>query len=237
MRRPKIKQAILAEQDQPVTGGNPMATLHSLFADVAGLLHPLQDPVDYEPDPANNFAALAASTGQNIHDFMYDYLLQNGGQSFAILLGASYVDGNHDVIAEMLQHPSTITGLSDAGAHVNLIFDGVAPTYQLMHWARDRTRGARLPIELIVHKQTLNNANLYGFHDRGHIKPGKRADLNLIDHSNLRLGTMEVRNDLPAGGNRILQGASGYLGTWVNGIQTRQNDQDTGARPGRLLRS
>ena len=137
----------------------------------------------------------------------------------------------------MLAHPSTITGLSDAGAHVNLIFDGVAPTYQLMHWVRDRHRGERLPLELIVHKQTLNNANLYGFTDRGQIAVGKRADLNLIDHHTLSLGTMEVRSDLPAGGNRILQGASGYVGTWVNGVRTRANDKDTGARPGRLLRS
>ncbi len=237
MRKPDIKQAILSEQDVPVTGGNPMATLHRLFADVAGHLHPLQNPVDYEPDPATNFFARAASTGQDIHDFMYDYLLQDEGRSFAILLGASYVDGNHDAIAEMQKTPATITGLSDAGAHVNLIFDGVAPTYQLIHWARDRARGERLPVEFIVHKQTLNNATLYGFNDRGAIQPGKRADLNLIDHSTLSLGQMEVRSDLPAGGNRILQGASGYLGTWVNGVQTRRNDQDTGARPGRLLRS
>ena len=237
MRKPEVKAAILAEESEHVTGGNPMANLHNLFADVAGMLQPLESPVDYEPDPATNFFARAAAKGQEIHDFMYDYLLQNDGKSFAILLGGSYVEGNHDVIAEMLKHPSTITGLSDAGAHVNLIFDGVAPTYQLMHWARDRTRGEQLPIELIVHKQTLNNANLYGFNDRGQIKPGKRADLNLIDHKNLSLGEMEVLNDLPAGGNRILQGASGYLGTWVNGVRTRLNDQDTGARPGRLLRS
>ena len=237
MRKPEIKQKILAEADNPVTGGNPMAGLHSVFADVAGMLHPLKSPVDYEPDPANNFAARAQEKGQEIHDFMYDYLLENDGQNFAILLGGSYVDGNHDAIAEMLQHPSTVTGLSDAGAHVNLIFDGVAPTYQLMHWVRDRTRGDRLPLELIVNKQTLNNAQLYGFSDRGQIKAGKRADLNLIDLTNLKLGDMKVLSDLPAGGNRILQGAEGYLGTWVNGIRTRENDKDTGARPGRLLRS
>ena len=94
-----------------------------------------------------------------------------------------------------------------------------------------------MPIELIIHKQTLNNANLYGFTDRGQIVPGKRADLNIIDHANLHLGDMEVRSDLPAGGNRILQGATGYIGTWVNGVRTREQDKDTGARPGRLLRS
>ena len=237
MRAPETKQKILSEEDLEVTGGNPMATLHKLFAEIAGFLFPLQSPVDYEPDPTTNFAARAASAGQEIHDFMYDYLLENNGQNFAILLGAGYLHGNHDVISEMMQHTSTVTGLSDAGAHVNLIFDGVAPTYQLMHWARDRSRGKQLPIELIIHKQTLNNANLYGFTDRGQIAPGKRADLNIIDHANLHLGDMEVRSDLPAGGNRILQGATGYIGTWVNGVRTREQDRDTGARPGRLLRS
>lgn len=237
LKKPEIKAAILAEEDEPTTSTNPMAGLHKVFTDVAGLLHPLENPVDYEPDPATAFASRAQEKGQDIHEFMYDFLLEHDGNSFAILLGGSYVEGNHDAIAEMLLHPSTITGLSDAGAHVNLIFDGVAPTYQLIHWARDRSRGEKLPLELIVHKQTLNNAELYGFTDRGQIAVGKRADLNLIDHSNLKLGNMKVLSDLPAGGNRILQEASGYIGTWVNGVRTRINDTDTGARPGRLVRS
>ena len=237
LQKPEIKAAILSEEDAPVTSTNPMAGLHKIFAEVAGVLHPLEDPVDYEPDPATAFASRAQAKGQDIHDYMYDFLLEKDGNSFAILLGGSYVEGNHNAIAEMLAHPSTITGLSDAGAHVNLIFDGVAPTYQLIHWARDRSRGDKLPLELIVHKQTLNNAELYGFTDRGQIAVGKRADLNLIDHNNLQLGSMKVLSDLPAGGNRILQEASGYIGTWVNGVRTRKNDTDTGARPGRLLRS
>ena len=119
---------------------------------------------------------------------------------------------------------------------MNLIFDAVAPTYQLTHWARDRDRGERLPLEFLVQKQTQNNANLYGLHDRGTLEIGKRADLNLIDFPNLKLGGLEVRNDLPAGGSRILQPASGYLATFVAGVQTRENDCDTGARPGRLAR-
>jgi N-acyl-D-aspartate/D-glutamate deacylase len=137
----------------------------------------------------------------------------------------------------MLSDPHTVTGLSDAGAHVNLIFDAVAPTYQLMHWVRDRTRGPRLPVEHIVHKQTNNNAVLYGMHDRGSLELGKRADLNLIDLDNLSLGALGVHRDLPAGGSRILQSASGYLATFVNGVRTRENDADTGARPGRLVRT
>ena len=88
---------------------------------------------------------------------------------------------NHDFMHTMLSVPNTVTGLCDAGAHVNLIFDAVAPTYQLIHWARDRVRGERLPIEFVVQKQSQTNAQLYGLHDRGTLEVGKRADLNLID--------------------------------------------------------
>jgi N-acyl-D-aspartate/D-glutamate deacylase len=119
---------------------------------------------------------------------------------------------------------------------VNLIFDAVAPTYQLIHWVRDRARGERLPIELIVQKQSGTNAELYGLHDRGSLEVGKRADLNLIDFDALSLGALEVHRDLPAGGSRILQQASGYLATYVNGVRTREHDRDPGARPGRLVR-
>ena len=117
-----------------------------------------------------------------------------------------------------------------------MIFDGVAGTYQMMHWARDRKRGPRIPLEHLVFKQTYNNANLYGLTDRGSLEVGKRADINIIDHERLALGPLKVYNDLPAGGNRILQTSKGYIGTFVNGVQTRSNDEDTGARPGRLIR-
>jgi N-acyl-D-aspartate/D-glutamate deacylase len=33
-----------------------------------------------------------------------------------------------------------------------------------------------------------------------------------------------------------LQSSSGYVGTFVAGVQTRDHDQDTGERPGRLIR-
>ena len=153
-----------------------------------------------------------------------------------IPMGAHYLAFDHEVIREMLLDPHTVTGLSDAGAHVNLIFDGVAPTYQLIHWARDRKRGEKLPIEWLIQKQTQANADLYGFSDRGTLEVGKRADLNLIDLAALELGALEVHRDLPAGGSRILQKASGYVATFVNGVKTREHDRDTGARPGRLVK-
>ena len=80
-------------------------------------------------------------------------------------------------------------------------------------------------------------SQLFGFTDRGLIKPGMKADLNVIDYDKLRLTDLELAHDLPAGGARFLQGASGYIATLVNGVVTRRYDEDTQARPGRLLRS
>jgi len=119
---------------------------------------------------------------------------------------------------------------------VNMIFDGVAATYQMVHWARDRKRGPKIPLEHLIHRQSYKNAKLYGLSDRGSIEIGKRADINVVDHNGLGLGPLEVHRDLPAGGSRILQPSKGYLATIVRGIQTRENDVDTGARPGRLIR-
>jgi N-acyl-D-aspartate/D-glutamate deacylase len=237
MSKSEVRSAILKDADIPVDAPGAMANVHTLLAQVAPLLFPINSPIDYEPDPSGMFGALAAAKNCDIQDFVYDFLIQNGGHSFAIVLGSNYLAFNHDVIRTMLMDPNTVTGLSDAGAHVNLIFDAVAPTYQLTHWVRDRSRGERLPLEFIVEKQSRNNADLYGLHDRGTLEIGKRADLNLIDFDNLSLGALEVRTDLPAGGSRILQGANGYVGTWVNGVRTRENDADTGARPGRLVRA
>ena len=236
MRRPEVREAILAGADVPVQEEGAMANVHGLLADVAPFLFPISMPIDYEPDPSQMLANRAAATGQPIHEVMYDFLLEDEGKSFAIVLGSNYCELNHDVIREMLLDPHTVTGLSDAGAHVNLIFDAVSPTYQLTHWVRDRARGERLPIEWVVKKQTSTNAALYGLTDRGTLEPGKRADLNVIDLDALSLGGLEVHHDLPAGGSRILQPASGYLATFVNGERTRDHDRDTGARPGRLAK-
>jgi N-acyl-D-aspartate/D-glutamate deacylase len=75
-----------------------------------------------------------------------------------------------------------------------------------------------------------------GLADRGRIAPGLRADINIIDHENLQVGRPTLHQDLPAGGTRFLQGATGYIATLVAGTAVRDNDRPTGARPGALLR-
>jgi N-acyl-D-aspartate/D-glutamate deacylase len=236
LRKPEVKAAILADEDVEPDQAGAMAVLYQLLGMAAPMMFPLELPINYEPEASESLGARAALAGREINEFMYDFLVENDGNNFAILLGANYIEGNFDVIHQMLTHKDTVIGLSDAGAHVNLIFDAVAPTYQLTHWVRDRSRGPRLPIELMVHKQTGANAELFGLHDRGTLAVGKRADINVFDLERLSLGKLAVHHDLPAGGARILQPAQGYLNTFVAGVMTRENDTDTGARPGRLIR-
>jgi len=136
----------------------------------------------------------------------------------------------------MLTSPYTITGLSDGGAHVGTVCDASFPTYLLTHWARDRTRGPRLPLEMLVRGQTQETAMALGLADRGSLVPGKRADLNIVDFDSLALLPPEIRRDLPAGGRRLVQRATGYRHTFVAGVETYADGDWTGATPGRLLR-
>jgi N-acyl-D-aspartate/D-glutamate deacylase len=126
--------------------------------------------------------------------------------------------------------------LGDGGAHCGFICDASLPTFMLTHWTRDRTRGEKLPLELIVKRQTSDTATLYGLHDRGLIKPGYVADFNLIDYDNLTLQAPYFVNDLPAGGRRIVQKADGYLATIKAGQTTFERGQATDTLPGKLIR-
>jgi N-acyl-D-aspartate/D-glutamate deacylase len=111
------------------------------------------------------------------------------------------------------------------------------PTYVLTHWVRDRARGPRVPLEDAVRRLSSQPADLYGLSDRGRVAEGLRADLNVIDLPALRLHAPRAVADLPAGGTRILQDATGYRATIVQGEITRRDGVDTGARPGRLRRN
>jgi N-acyl-D-amino-acid deacylase len=237
LSKPDIKTAILGEPDERTGSFNGGPGLAKLYARAVGSTYEMTDPMDYEPTRSSSIAGRASAAGVDAMSLYYDLLLQRDGTSFFVILGSNYASGSLDVCREMLLEPHTVTGLSDAGAHVNLICDVAMPTFNLTFWSRDRAKGEGLPIEHVVHKQTLGNARLYGFDDRGVIAPGMRADINVIDHGALRIEHPIARTDLPAGGSRVMQLATGYLATVVNGTVTRERDHDTGARPGRLARS
>ena len=237
MAKAEVKAAILSEADVPVAEPGSMANLFRLFQMAAPMIYPLADPVDYEPTMDQMLGAQMAATGREPLDVLYDFLLEGEGTAMGALMGSNDIAERQEVLREMLVHPDTVTGLSDAGAHVTLICDATMPTTQLTYWVRDRQRGERLPLEFIVAKQTANNARLYGFHDRGLLAPGKRADINVIDLERLTVAPPKAHHDLPAGGTRLIQPVHGYLATMVKGEVTRRHDADTGARPGTLVRS
>ena len=196
----------------------------------------LGDPLNYEPEYRASVANRAREAKRDPFDLALDLLLQDGGRRLLLHTFENYCHGDLDVVYQMLANPNTVCGIADGGAHVGLICDSGSPTSLLTHWARDRTRGPRLPLEFLVHKQTAATARTYGLHDRGVILPGYRADINVIDFADLHLERPFVVHDLPAGGKRIVQRSIGYRHTFVHGTEVRQNDEDTGARPGRLLR-
>jgi N-acyl-D-aspartate/D-glutamate deacylase len=149
----------------------------------------------------------------------------------------NYTSWDHSVLHEQLLDPATVVGLNDGGAHVAFICDASIPTYMLTHWARDRVRGPKLELAEAVRRMTSQPADLYGLADRGRIGIGLRADINVINHGALALVPPVAVHDLPLGGTRLLQPATGYDLTMVAGTATRRHGVDTGARPGRLLRS
>jgi len=185
---------------------------------------------------ASTVAAIAKARGEDPLATLYDLMLERNASAMLMLPLYNYADGNHDAIREMMLHPAGVLGLSDGGAHCGMICDASYPTFLLTHWARDRHRGEKLSLEYVIRKQSRDTAHLFGLTDRGTIEPGKKADINVIDMDKLTLHPAAMAYDLPAGGHRILQGASGYTATIVSGTVTRRDDVDTGARPGRLVR-
>ena len=162
-------------------------------------------------------------------------MLENDGRGLLYLPTLNYTGGTLDSVGEQLAHPASVAGLSDGGAHVGTICDVSFPTTLLQWWGRDRPTG-RLPVELLVHKQTRATAETVGLLDRGLVAPGYRADLNVIDFDRLALRAPEIHHDLPAGGRRLLQRAEGYRHTFVAGTEIRADGESTGATPGRLVR-
>ncbi|HEV3328473.1 MAG TPA: amidohydrolase family protein [Acidimicrobiales bacterium] len=237
MRRTEVREAILGEKSDAGDPGDFSALVVEVFPMALPLTFPLNEPIDYEPELGQSVYARAMAMGMDPLAHMYDRLLEDDGRAFYALFGSNFVGGSLDACHEMLTHPDSVSGLGDAGAHVNLISDCSASTFHLTHWGRDRTRGARLPVELLVRKLSGTNAELYGLSDRGMVAVGKRADLNVIDFERLRILAPELRFDLPAGASRILQAAEGYEATLVGGVVTRRRDRDTGERPGRLVRA
>ncbi|MDH3640520.1 MAG: amidohydrolase family protein [Gammaproteobacteria bacterium] len=193
----------------------------------------VMDPgLSYEPGPQDSVAAVAQQRGVHPREVMMDVMAE--GVPLLVLFGG--YPGDLESQRRAIEHPQSVFGLSDGGAHCGVLVDASVPTYMLSYFSRDRQRGPRMPLEFVVHKLTQDSARVYGLHDRGVIAPGYKADLNLIDYDALKLHAPEMVYDLPAGGKRLVQKAQGYRMTIKAGVVTFENDAATGALPGRLLR-
>jgi N-acyl-D-aspartate/D-glutamate deacylase len=227
---PEFRARLLEEQPdrRAVLAGGMLSRWHKM--------HLMGERPDYEPLPEHTVDRLAEARGVRPEEVVLEHLLSRGGKGLIYVPFLNYADGSLEPSFHMLQHPDAVPGLSDGGAHVGMICDGSFPTSNLTHWTRDRTRGPKLPLERMVRAQTLDTAQTVGLYDRGLIQPGYRADLNVIDYDRLSLHAPEAAYDLPAGGRRLIQRASGYVATVVAGQVTYRDGEPTGALPGRLVR-
>jgi len=185
-------------------------------------------------EPCETIADIATRIGKHPLEVMLDVLCSHNGSGMLNYPHYNYVDGNLDAVREMLQHPSSRLGLSDAGAHLETLSDASLFTFMMTHWARDREHG--ISLSSVVKMMTSEPAEIFGLSDRGRIVPGYRGDINVIDHSNLQVGIPWLANDVPGGGSRLLQKPIGYRHSFVAGVATFTDGEATGELPGRLIR-
>jgi N-acyl-D-amino-acid deacylase len=236
VQRPAIRQTILGEEDVPNLGDGVTTRWVNTVLNNLDAIFPLEEGLDYEPPAQKSIKVIAAASGKDPLEVVYDLCLADKGRAQLLFPMFNYADGDHQALYDQLQMPGSLLGLADGGAHATMICDASQPTTVLAHWVRDRTRGPRLSLGVAVKKLTREVADFTGLTDRGVVEVGKRADLNLIDMKALRLHMPYAIDDLPGGGRRLVQGASGYKATIVAGTVTRRDDRPTGALPGRLVR-
>ncbi len=228
LRRPEVRRSILDWEPDDATATSLAGAYDRTFL--------LGDPPDYEPGEERSLAGMAAASGRHPLEIAYDAMLDEDGHGLLYVPILNYALGSLEPVREMLLHPRAVVGLADGGAHCGVICDASMPTFMLTHWTRDRTRGERLALEDVVRRQTRDTARLYGLGDRGTLEVGMLGDLNVIDYDALALEPPQVVRDLPAGGSRLVQRPRGYVATVKSGVVTFDHGNDTGARPGQLIR-
>jgi N-acyl-D-aspartate/D-glutamate deacylase len=234
MRDPDLRQRIIEGHQHLTTGSDAFAgyAIFGRFDD----MYVLDDPVDYNLDSSRSLAAAARRMAVDPRQYAYDVQLQRGGDQLVYMPIFNFVGGNLDVVREMITSPVAMFGLSDAGAHCGQICDGSMTTTYLSLWARDRGDEDGLPVESVVHQITQRPAAHFGWHDRGVVAPGYLADLNVVDLDGLECAPPVITADLPAGGRRLLQAATGYQWTIKRGKVTFEAGVHSGELPGTLVR-
>ena len=241
MRDPETKQKIISEPSDRMAGdGTPVPPLADKFLaqieQVAFKLFELGENPDYEQPVERSLGAQAKGAGLHPLELVYEAMLKQDGKALIYFPIYNYTEFSYDNVLAMMNHPQSLPGLSDSGAHVGTVCDASFPTYLLSYWTRDRAK-EKIALERAVQMITGDTSAHMGYTDRGLIAVGRKADLNIIDYDALRLMPPRMIQDLPAGGQRLLQEVRGYVATLVSGKPVIENDTLTGEKPGRLVRS
>ena len=183
------------------------------------------------PIPPNpTVAEVAAARGIDPVDAMIDLALESDLEVFFVQTMSPF---DHDAVLEVMRHPATVMTFSDSGAHVSQMSDASIFTHFLAHWVRER---GDFSLEQAVRMMTLAPSRAWGFPDRGLLREGFIADINVFDPAAVAPAMPRLADDLPAGAQRIVQRSVGFAATVVGGRVTIRDGVHTGARPGRLLR-
>jgi N-acyl-D-amino-acid deacylase len=230
---PAFKARLLAEQS--VIPESDIADFLRIVAGGWPVQFEMDDDFNYEPKMDESIMARAGAAGVSPDEYAYDLLMKDDGKGFIYFPILNYRDGNLNFLEDLQISDDCVNSLSDGGAHCGTICDAASPTFMLQHWVRDRD-GTRITLENAVKRQCYDTARLYGLNDRGILKPGYMADVNVIDMAAIKLGKPWLAFDLPAGGKRLLQKADGYVATIKSGVVTFRDGVMQGPTPGGLIR-
>jgi len=226
MRDPEFRRQLLSED--PIAG--------STFPLISRLSYEhmfrFGNPPNYVPKREDSITAIAERENRTAPEVAYDILLEDEGMGFIYSPLNNYTSFDLTVPGQMLTNPNVIMGLGDGGAHVGFILDAGFPTWLITYWQKERQM---FSLAETIRRLTSDTARAAGLLDRGVIKPGKKADLNIIDYDRLSFGKPYVTYDLPAGGKRLMQKADGYEATIVSGVVTYRSGKATGALPGSVI--
>jgi len=223
LRKPEVRAQLLADAEKSPMPASMMALFHRLPI--------VNGEARYDLDPSQSLVAVARKRGVSPAEAFIDEALETDGRALYLL---PFANQDFSAVADMLKHPQMVLGLADSGAHCGQIMDASLPTYLLSYWVREK---GLFTVQEAIRKLTSEPAELFGLRDRGQVREGAFADLNVLELDAMRVLEPEYIQDFPVGAWRYIQKGEGYRHTLVNGQPFMEKGEYTGALAGSVLRS
>ena len=177
---------------------------------------------------------IAEAEGKSAFDVVIDITVQDDLQTYFVPPVQGEDDETWKMRGDFWHDDRTVIGGSDAGAHLDMIDTFAFSSQVLGEGVRERKL---ISLEEAVHQITDRPARLWGLRQRGRIEEGFYADVVVFDPEQVGLGNTYTRYDLPAGAGRLYADANGIEHVFTNGVEIIRQGEDTGARPGIIMRS